>query len=218
MFYVRSWRVAILFVLFPFSAVSPERRKILKKAVRAINPATYVLRVKDRVVENFHVVQPGKLYRSAQLSPRALEKYIKQHGIKTVVNLRGAHPGLSWWDQQKAVCDRHGVRMFDIPMSAQTLTSKNHLLKLLEIYDSAPCPMLIHCRRGADRTGEAAAIWCIEKMGHSNKKAGRQLSRYYQHVQYPAKDFLIKIWGGREWLKRHYHPGAYHRFKQPVAA
>ena len=136
------------------------------------------------------------LYRSAQLSPNRLEQYIRQHGIKTVLNLRGEHPELAWWRAQAEICQRNNAQLHNIPMSANELTSKDKLLKLLDIYDNAPKPILIHCRRGVDRTGEAAAIWMLDKMGTSNKKALFQLSPFYQHFKFkhPAKTFLIKEW------------------------
>jgi len=169
----------------------------------------------ERVLYNFHVVEKNKLYRCAQLSPDILDRYMKQFSIRTVVNLRGNNPKEAWWQLEKEVVERHGAQFFNIAMSASVLTSKNKLLKLLEIYDTAKQPILIHCLAGVDRTGEAGALWVLEKQKKSKRQARKQFSVLpYPHSkkQYPAKDFLIDIWQGREWLKNQYDPKNYPQF------
>jgi protein tyrosine/serine phosphatase len=42
-----------------------------------------------QLVGNVHVVEPGELYRSAQLNGASLDGVLKRYGIKTVINLRG---------------------------------------------------------------------------------------------------------------------------------
>ena len=174
------------------------------------------INAKNRITENFHTVQKNKLYRSAQLSPQTLRKYIQHHKIKTVVNLRGMNPTETWWQQEQEVCQDSNVQFFNIAMSAQTMTSKENLITLLDIYRTAPKPILIHCYSGADRTGEAAALWCLEIQKQRRKHAKKQLSPWYGHFKskYPAKDFLIDIWRGRAWLEHKYDSAQYPQFMQ----
>ncbi len=40
-------------------------------------------------VSNFHVVSPGQIYRSGQMSGSALTHVVHEHDIKTILNLRG---------------------------------------------------------------------------------------------------------------------------------
>src|SRR4051812_46821594 len=42
----------------------------------------------QRQVKNFHVVRPGVLYRSGQLTPEGLRRVVHDQRIRTVVNLR----------------------------------------------------------------------------------------------------------------------------------
>ena len=44
---------------------------------------------------NRHVIVPGRAYRSGQLSPDQLDRYVRRHGIRTVVNLR-CRPLAAW--------------------------------------------------------------------------------------------------------------------------
>src|SRR5437762_3078140 len=46
---------------------------------------------------NFHTVLPGRVYRCAQPSGPDLEKYIRAHGIRTVLNLRGCCSDHDWY-------------------------------------------------------------------------------------------------------------------------
>jgi protein tyrosine phosphatase (PTP) superfamily phosphohydrolase (DUF442 family) len=190
---------------------------------------------------NFHEVESGKFYRSAQLSPSKLEHYIKKHHIKTVINLRGAHPKESWWQKEKNVIEKNGARYHNISMQASCLTSKKNLQELLQLYDQAIGPILVHCHGGSDRAGEASALWVLEKkhfsfdpkfypahtpeqqasrqtikQKHAKKAALEQLDKKFWHdkKRYPAKRFLIEIWGGREWLETTYNPALYPKFPQ----
>ncbi len=165
--------------------------------------------------DNFCVVQEGALYRSAQLSGDALDEYIKRYGIKTIINLRGKHPELSWYVDEKATADRNNVMLCDIPTSADTLTSKKNLTAILEVFDHALRPLLVHCRAGVDRTGEVSALWVMDQQGKSNTDALNELALWHRHSEllHPAKKFLITIWRGREWFFNEYDPHNYPQFK-----
>src|SRR3972149_7480835 len=108
--------------------------------------------------DNFYEVEKNSFYRSKQLSEDRLDFYIKKYGIKTLINLRGNNQK-KWWFKEKKVAEKNGVAFFSIAMSAVRMTKKEHLIELLKIYDTAPRPMLVHCIGGADRTGEASALW-----------------------------------------------------------
>lgn len=165
--------------------------------------------------DNFCIVEKGVFYRSAQLSAETLDGYIKQYGIKTVINLRGVQEKESWWQEENAVALHNKVLLFNISTSAGTLTSKEKLCEILEVFDHAPRPMLVHCRAGVDRTGEISALWVLDQMKKSNEEALEQLSIWHRHnrLMYPAKDFLIKIWRGREWFINQYDPKNYPQFQ-----
>src|SRR5437763_584189 len=46
---------------------------------------------------NFHTVLPGQFYRCSQPSPARLRQIIRDHGIRTVVNLRGPCSSFDWY-------------------------------------------------------------------------------------------------------------------------
>src|SRR5262245_38007736 len=49
---------------------------------------------------NEHAVIPGQVYRCAQLTANQLERKIRRHGIRTVVNLRGCNPLVPWYVEE----------------------------------------------------------------------------------------------------------------------
>ena len=109
---------------------------------------------------NYHIVTPPPrtLYRSAQLSPDFLEARIKEHNIKTVVNLRGEHPGRSWYDAELATVDRLGVQFVSLKISGRRVPLRKEVLQIIDFLETRPRPMLVHCKAGADRSGLVAAI------------------------------------------------------------
>jgi len=167
---------------------------------------------------NFHTVVPNKLYRSAQLSKTELEAVIKTYGIKTIINLRGQWPTESWWRDEFEVALKHHCHFHNILMVARSLTTRENLQQLLDLYDdldSAPTPILIHCKEGKDRAGEAAALWLLEKEHQPKRKALEELSETFGHKphKFPAKAFLIYMWPvtknkkqRRKWLNERYNP------------
>jgi protein tyrosine/serine phosphatase len=158
--------------------------------------------------DNFHEIDPGKYYRSAQLSAKSMQKYIDRHGIKTVINLRGAKDA-DWYREQVKVIESNGISQFDIGMSARRLPHRDDLLALLELFENVERPILVHCQGGADRTGEASALYQMLYMGKSKEESLKMLTLKYHHLAWrmPAKRYFIKdLWQGVDWAISDYRP------------
>lgn len=164
---------------------------------------------------NFHAVIPGLLYRSAQLKPEALEKKIRMHGIKTIINLRGKNPWARWWWHERSIAARYDVDMIHIALSAIRIPNKQQLKTLLSTLRHGRQPILIHCAHGSDRTGAGCAIFVRELLpmvnpsGHylhlAERAARRQLSgKKFGHWKwfFPVMDKFIDIWLA---LRRNHH-------------
>lgn len=168
---------------------------------------------------NFHEVDRGRLYRSAQLDGREFDYFIKKYGIRTIINLRGAEPAKRWYKEEIAVSKKHQVEHHDIPMLAETLPHRANLLRLLELYKNAPRPILIHCQGGADRSGEASAIYQMIYNGKTREEALEMLTWKYNHLELfkPAKRYFVKqVWQGEDWAYQSYNPcQAQYKFYNP---
>ncbi|MDY8110993.1 tyrosine-protein phosphatase [Fulvimarina sp. 2208YS6-2-32] len=134
---------------------------------------------------NIHEVVPGRLYRSATLDPQQLTRLIDRQSIRTIINLRGPHPGTPWWDAQKRVAVQAGIRMYDRSWSARRQLSDDELTDFLALIAHAEEPVLVHCMSGADRTGLAAALYLAAKVDTSEAAAAAQLSILYSHIGLP---------------------------------
>ncbi len=162
-----------------------------------------------RLTDNFHVIEWGRAYRSAQLDTETLGLLIDFLDIKTVVNLRGENESEPWYDNERTLLEARGVEFVDIRMSANELPPRAELLKLYDTFLTAEEPILMHCRAGADRTGAAAAIWRMVVLGDSREDAARELCICYGHFQAatPEMDELVRIFQpDRTWIEEEY-PG-----------
>ncbi len=148
--------------------------------------------------DNFRVVIPGLLLRANQLQPPIFNAYITEHGIKAVINLIGAQPTEELWQQEVADCELQGVALYNLALKVHEFMQPQDLAVLLSIFDEAPGPLMIHCRRGVDRTGVAAGLWLLEKGGVTRQVACQQLNYLcYGHrgSKYPQMLWFITLWG-----------------------
>lgn len=133
---------------------------------------------------NQYTVVPGAIYRSAQPTAESLEKLtFKTGGLRTILNLRGAHPSTPWYDEEKAFADKHGIKLISLPLSAGTVLTIAQVEALEEVMRTAPRPLLVHCKSGSDRTGIACALLRLGR-GEALAAAEGELALRYGHFPY----------------------------------
>ncbi len=156
---------------------------------------------------NVHAVHDGVLYRSAQLDPADLARVIREHGIRAILNLRGADPGAAWYEDETALARRQGVVHLDVALSARRPVDPPEIERILALIRAAPKPILVHCKAGADRTGLVAAAFLLLVDGDDARAAGGQLALRYGHFPYLGNGTramdesfaaLVREVGGRE--------------------
>ena len=154
---------------------------------------------------NFQTVETGRLYRSGQLSPEGLERQLEKHSIRTVVSLRASEPKAKWYRAESELCDAEDVLRIDIPWSMKKLPTPESLLKLLDVYDAASDPVLVHCQGGTHRAGVASAVYLLHR-GRSPDEARMQFGRFFDDA--PIGE-LIDLYDGspksfRRWAEEDY--------------
>jgi len=129
--------------------------------------------------DNFHAVIDGQIYRSAQLSENKLKKIISEKKLKTIINLRGINEEKKWYTKEKKIAQDNGVQYYSFRFVAHRLPNCTQLDALIEALKSAPRPLLLHCKGGADRTGVASAMALAIEKNSPLSKLKQQFSLFY---------------------------------------
>jgi len=105
------------------------------------------------------------LARSAQPYLGFYAAFLRPHGFKSIINLRGPNPEFGWWQHEKRVAEVLGIAHFDVKLSSKYLPSRSGLRELFAAFDKAETPLLLKCSGGQDRTSLAAALYLLERKG-----------------------------------------------------
>jgi protein tyrosine/serine phosphatase len=128
-----------------------------------------------------------------------MEEVVKKYGIKTVISLRGAPENSYWVKPQLEVLQKLGVKFIPASWTTDFFPDRENFLKFAKALKEEQFPILVHCRTGSDRTGEAAAIYSMEFLRQSKEEAiEKNLNFKYWHVKtfHPAKAEFIRRWKG----------------------
>jgi protein tyrosine phosphatase (PTP) superfamily phosphohydrolase (DUF442 family) len=109
------------------------------------------------VLFNFHEELPGRVYRSAQPSAAFLRRVVSEYHMRCVIKLNRAAES-SWSRDEEQTTKELGVRFIHAPVGVTELPSRWDMLRVLNAIESAPEPVLIHCKNGADRTSFASVM------------------------------------------------------------
>jgi protein tyrosine/serine phosphatase len=156
------------------------KRLLLVLLVFIVAVAVYVQYVLAH--NNFHVVSGGQVYRSAQMSSGTLARIVRAHGIRTILNLRGADPRPDWYSAEADAAHQMGVHHLDFSLSAGREVSDQEIEAIMDSIRSASKPILIHCNGGADRTGLISALYLYTVEGKTADVASRELTAFYGHI------------------------------------
>lgn len=173
----------------------PNRRQLLRYVLGgvaagvAVGPPVALYRAQYVHAKRFREVEPGKLYRSGQMTADGFREAVERYRIKTVVNLQHEEPDPllpdHWLGKGKIheseLCKQLGVnyRLLtpDLLPPGNQLTDEPPAVKdwLAILDDEANYPVLLHCKAGLHRTGRLTAIYRMEYRGWSPGEALREL-------------------------------------------
>lgn len=168
------------------------------------------------VGRNFHTLIPGRIYRCAQPSSTDLQGYVAKYGVKTVVNLRGCCSTTDWYVEEGRATAAANIAQEDITLSAGRLPAPHEVRRLIEVLDRAEYPILIHCRRGVDRTGLTSVIAKLLYDNATLKDARKELGLWHAHISLGRTEAMLRFFDLYEtWLKECHHehtPGTFREF------
>ena len=150
---------------------------------------------------NFHIVTPGKLYRSGLLTSCLLRGYLRRYGIKSILCLQGEQSEAAWYRRELGIAEAWGAQHYAIGLSARKYLSAADFDELMTLLAVCPKPVLVHCKAGADRTGLLCAAWRLVFEGASPEEAARELAACYGHLPHLNKTGAMKqsFWNYALW-------------------
>ena len=136
-------------------------------------------------LEQFQVVEPGKIYRGAWQKPWPMRRLVRDHRIRTVLAL--AHPPehpLSV--RERALASELGFRWIHIPIvdhrGTKDRAAEEAISDLLDraaavIADAASYPLYFHCHHGLNRTSMAQIAYRTKYCGWTLDRAAAEIDR-----------------------------------------
>jgi uncharacterized protein (TIGR01244 family) len=137
-------------------------------ATAKTRPAHWATPLATSELRNAFAVEPN-LLRSAQPDADGF-KELERLGIKTVLNLRHDYDDV-------AGASRASLTFVKVPMRAWKFREDEVLEALRVPLDPANRPILVHCKRGADRTGGVIAMYRVVVQGWTKDEALREMKK-----------------------------------------
>jgi protein tyrosine phosphatase (PTP) superfamily phosphohydrolase (DUF442 family) len=168
-------------------APHPKPRRFTRRTLFRVAGAGLALGLTAEAVRVFlltnkHTVIRGQVYRTAQLSPEQLQRFIAEKKIRTVINLRGTCTEAAWYQAEARATHAADVSQEDVSLSAKRLPPPNEVRRLIDVLDHTEYPVVMHCQQGADRTALAAAVALLLRTDATLAAARRQLWPRYGHI------------------------------------
>lgn len=158
---------------------------------------------------NWHAVVPGEIYRSAHLPSDEILSVVHRFGIKTIVNLRDRCPWEPWYQDETKAVQAAGIGRCDVGFSAYVPPAPAELQKLWKALETAPRPLMIHCRRGADRTGLASTIAALYQGDTAitvDEAKAQQLTIFKGHAGVGRVEVMSEVVNlYQAWLTHHHY-------------
>jgi len=145
------------------------------------------------ILYNFHWVVPGEAARAMQAWAGRLEPFLRNRGIRAIINLRGRNDDLNWWKKETQLSAGLGIAHIDAMLDSRKLPTRDMLMTLIESFDTAPRPFLLKCSGGQDRTSFAAALYLIHRDGWDAMNVALAQFARFPYLHFPKAQ--------QRWLK-----------------
>lgn len=148
---------------------APKRRTSITIVV-ALIAATFVAinhrqvtALRDRFIpKRWGVVEPGKIYRSGQLSRHLVKETLEKHHIRRVVDLTFDNPDDENHSAELAAIAELGIERKLCPLDSDGTGDVHIYAQAVAAVSEAERqgkPVLVHCYAGAQRTGGVVALY-----------------------------------------------------------
>jgi predicted protein tyrosine phosphatase len=123
--------------------------------------------------KQFGVVEPGRIYRSGQISASIIHETLARYDIQTVVSLQDYDAHDPKHRAEREATEALGIRELHFHLRGDgTGEIRSYAFALAEMAraDRDGAPVLVHCAAGTERTGAAVAFYrlLVQKRPASN--------------------------------------------------
>jgi len=185
------------------SPKSPRRSTVVRGVCAIALTLLLIETLRVTAFSNFHSVLGDRVFRSAQLSEQQVIDRAEKHGIRTIINLRGTCTDFEWYKSECRGTHACNISQEDITLSSGRLPPPQEIHRLVEVLDNTEYPILLHCRRGADRTGLAATLVHLLYSDATVSEARRQHGIRYGHMPVSITANIDRFFDlYEEWLDR----------------
>jgi hypothetical protein len=155
---------------------------------------------------NLYAEVPGRLYRSARLKPGELDDLIGREGLKSVIVFTGGGERHAWYMGQKRVCTERRVELHAVTLPGGVAPTRVALLRLMDVLERSPRPVLVQGYRGTDQVAFAAGVVRLLD-GSTPAEALRQFGLKYGQFGGAEHSALGRaLLEYRDWLDSHHRP------------
>jgi len=144
--------------------------------------------VLDRLY-HLHWVTP-EVARSAQPYLGFYAEFLRPHGFKSLINLRGENAEFGWWQSEKRAASELNIAHYDVRLSSRNLPSRTGLITLFDTFAGAQLPLLLKCSGGQDRTGLASALYLLQWKGPEALSEAEAQLRFWPYLHRPKRHQL----------------------------
>jgi protein tyrosine/serine phosphatase len=139
------------------------------------NSAESLVEALSPYFDNFGVVSQD-LLRCAQPDLDQLYR-LKAAGVVSVINLRSGKDGI---EEERLACEEAGLKYFSLPWGSTLQgVNRNAIVGFFDVLaDPDNLPALVHCKRGAERTGTVVAVYRIREDGWDAQRAYEEMKDY----------------------------------------
>jgi protein tyrosine/serine phosphatase len=130
---------------------------------------------------NLHRIS-DEMWRANQPSPEHIDRYAKQLGVRTILNLRGESPK-GYYLLEREACERNGIALVDFQVFSREAPTRESVLAARDLFGTIAYPALMHCKSGSDRAGVMAVLYQHFRKGQPIERAVDQLGLKYLHIR-----------------------------------
>ncbi len=149
-------------------------------------------------LRNFHVVEPGLVYRGGEQKTGPLRRLIEQNSIRTVLCLAGPGPG------EETVAESMGVRLLSIMLNDESADVTFDAIERAAgvLADPASRPVFFHCKRGIYRSNLVQAVYRMKHCGWNLERSIDELRSIGFDPQESGGDHCCSELLERYWRER----------------